>query len=110
MGLYSALAYTVSQRNTELGIRMALGATPPSLIRQIILDGMRVVVTGMVGGLGIALIAGRSIQRILLGVTMTDPVVVPATIATLLIAALAAYAVPAWRASRVDPAEALRAE
>jgi predicted permease len=110
MGLYSVLAYTVSQRTAELGIRMALGATPPSVIARVIIDGMRVVVVGITVGVGVALLAGRSIDRVLFGVTTADPLVLPATIATLVIAALIASAVPAWRASRVDPAEALRAE
>ncbi len=110
MGLYSVLAYAVSQRSTELGIRMALGATPFSVIRRVVLDGVRVVMVGIVAGVAIAMVAGRSIDSILLGVTTIDPRVLPATVATLLVAALVASAVPAWRASRVDPADALRAE
>jgi putative ABC transport system permease protein len=110
MGLYSALAYAVSQRRIELGVRLALGATPPSVMLRVILDGMRVVLAGMAIGLGVAFVGGRAINGALLGVTTTDSVVVPATIATFMIAALAASAVPAWRASRVDPAESLRAE
>jgi predicted permease len=109
MGLYSALAYSVSQRSAELGIRIALGATPLSVIIRVVLDGMRVVLVGIAAGIIIALAAGRSIDSILLGVTTIDPRVLPATIATLLAAALLASALPAWRASRVDPAEALRA-
>lgn len=110
MGLYSALAYTVSQRKSELGIRLALGATPPSVMLRVIFDGMRVVLAGIGIGLGAAFIGGRAINGVLLGVTTTDSLVVPLTIGTLLAAALAASAVPAWRASRVDPAESLRAE
>lgn len=110
LGLYSVLAYMVSQRSAEIGIRMALGATPPSVIASVITDGIRVVLIGVVAGLVVALAGGRWINAILFGVTTTDPLVLPLTIAVLLTAALVASAVPAWRASRVDPAEALRAE
>jgi predicted permease len=110
MGLYSALAYTVSQRSAELGIRMALGATPRAVIAGVMADGLRVVVAGIAVGVGFALLAGRGMNNVLFGVTTTDPMVLPVTVATLVIAAIVASAVPAWRASRVDPAEALRAE
>jgi ABC-type antimicrobial peptide transport system permease subunit len=109
LGLYSVLAYTVSQRSAEIGIRMALGDTPPSVIASVIADGMRVVLVGVAAGLAAALVAGRWINAVLFGVTTADPLVLPLTIAALLAAALLASAVPAWRASRVDPADALRA-
>jgi ABC-type antimicrobial peptide transport system permease subunit len=110
MGLYSVLAYAVSQRSAELGIRMALGATPPAVIVRVMVDGMRVVVAGIVAGVGLSLLAGRSINAVLLDVSTADPLVLPLTVLTLTAVALVASAVPAWRASRVDPAEALRAE
>jgi ABC-type antimicrobial peptide transport system permease subunit len=88
---------------------MALGDTPPSVIASVIADGMRVVLVGVAAGLAAALVAGRWINAVLFGVTTADPLVLPLTIAALLAAALLASAVPAWRASRVDPADALRA-
>jgi predicted permease len=110
MGLYSVLAYTVSQRSAELGLRMALGATPRHVIARVIFDGLIVVTAGLGAGLALALVAGRSIDAVLFGVTTADPLVIPLTVATLLSAALVASAIPAWRASRLDPAQALRAE
>jgi putative ABC transport system permease protein len=110
MGLYSVLAYTVSQRSAELGLRMALGASPGSLLRRVMADGMRVTTVGIIVGLAAALVAGRSINAVLFGVTTVDPVVAPIAVGTLLVAALAASAVPAWRASRVDPAQSLRGD
>jgi predicted permease len=110
MGLYSVLAYTVSQRVAELGLRMALGARAPSVVLGVVASGLRVTAVGIALGLGVAAAAGSAINPVLFGVKTTDPLVMPLVVLTLLGVALVASAIPAWRASRVDPAQVLRAE
>lgn len=108
IGLYGVMAYSVTQRRREIGLRMALGAARESVLGLILKQGMSLVVTGVLIGFGAALVMGRLLSRMLYGVSASDPVSVAAAALVLFIVALLACYLPAWRASRVDPLVALR--
>jgi predicted permease len=110
VGIYGVLAYSVSQRTREFGIRMALGAGAIGVVRSVAVRTLALTVGGVLIGVTGALAATRVLQRQLFDVTPTDPVTFAAVIALMVAAALVAAAVPAWRASRVDPTVVLRAE
>jgi putative ABC transport system permease protein len=107
-GIYGVIAYLVALRTREFGIRMALGADAGRVLRLVMRHGLWLTVLGLVGGLGLAVLATRVLRSVLYGIAATDPVTFVAMGALLAIAALAAYWVPAHRASRVDPSTALR--
>ncbi len=107
IGLYGILAYSVTRRRREIGLRMALGAGQNSVLGLILRQGMSLVLTGVVLGLAAALLIGRLLSRMLFGISAGDPVsVLSAAAVLLLIAAFACY-LPARSASRVDPMTAL---
>lgn len=110
VGLYGVMAYVVSLRTRELAVRMALGATPASVIRMLTKQGVTVTAFGVVGGLVLFVAAARVLRSMLFGVAATDPVTLAS--ASLLLVAIAAFAswLPARRTSQVDPADVLRAE
>jgi predicted permease len=110
VGLYSVLAYAVRGRTQELGIRLALGAAPRSLVRLIVRDGVRLVGIGLVLGLLAALATGGALRALLYGVAPTDPVTIGVSAVVMLGTAVFASLLPARRAARVDPIKALRAE
>ena len=110
LGIYGVLAYFVSQRSRELGIRLALGARPAELFRMVIGQGMRPVVAGACLGLVGAVAITTLMQSLLFGVTAVDPAAYVVATAVLGAVAVAACAVPARRATRVDPLVALREE
>jgi putative ABC transport system permease protein len=110
LGIYGVLAYFVSQRSRELGIRLALGAKPQALFRMVVRQGMRPVAVGAAIGLAGAVAFARLMQSLLFGVAALDPAAYAVAIVTLAAIALAACAVPAMRATRVDPLVALRDE
>jgi predicted permease len=110
IGLYGVLAYTVAQRTREIGLRMALGATPAGVRRMVLSQtGLMAVVGGAVG-LGLAALAGHYAQSLLYELTAYDPAVFAGSAVALGLIALVAGLVPALRASRIDPMRALRYE
>ena len=110
VGLYGVIAYSVAQRTTEIGVRVALGATPSSVMRGILRDTLTLTAAGVAIGIPAALAAGRLLISFLYGMTPGDPVTFAAATVMLLAAAVTAAALPARRAARVDPALALRAD
>jgi putative ABC transport system permease protein len=110
VGLYGVLSYLVTQRMTELGIRIALGAQREQVLRLMLIDGLRPALIGLGIGLAASAAATRVIQSMLYGTQPLDPAVFAAVAVTLLLVAAAACMVPAWRASRLDPMQALRTE
>jgi len=110
IGLYGTVSYLVAHRQREFGIRMALGADAGSILRLIMRDVFSVVAVGVVGGLGISLIATRVLQQILFGLGPRDPVTMIAAVSLLSLVALIAGYVPGRRATKVDPMVALRHE
>ncbi len=110
IGLYSVLAYTVTQRTGEIGIRMALGAEKGQVITLILSQGMKLVVIGLIIGLGTAAGLGRFIRSQLYQIEPLDPMVFGGVTVLFLLVALFACFLPSWRASRVDPLVALRTE
>jgi predicted permease len=109
-GIYGVIAYSVSQRTQEIGVRMALGATAGDVVRLVLRQALRPVMMGAAIGVGAALAASRVLTSQLFGVSRTDPLTIGAVVATLIGVALAASAVPARRAAAVDPARALQSE
>jgi putative ABC transport system permease protein len=109
-GLYGLMAYAVTQRRREIGVRMALGAERGDVLRLVLTRALRIVVAGLIVGLAGAVGVTRVLQRFLFGVTPTDPIAF--TIVTLLLMAVGLMAawLPARRATRIDPCAALRAE
>jgi putative ABC transport system permease protein len=110
IGLYGVMSYSVAQRTNEIGIRMALGAQTRDVIALIVKQGVRMVLIGLALGLFGALILTRLLSKLLFGVTTKDPTTFIAISALLSFVALLACYVPAWRATKVDPLEALRCE
>ncbi len=110
IGLYGVLAYTVSQRTREFGLRMALGATPANVQRLVLRQVMWMTLIGGAIGLGLAIGAGYIARALLFEMGSRDPVVLATSAVTLALVALAAGFVPAVRASHVDPMQALRWE
>jgi predicted permease len=110
VGLYGVLSYLVTQRLTEIGIRIALGARREQVLRLMLLDGLRPAVIGLAIGLVAGAGATQLIRSVLYGTRPLDPMVFAAVSATLLAVSGLACIVPAWRASRLDPMQALRTE
>ena len=110
VGLYGVLSYLVTQRSAEIGIRIALGAQRPEVLRVVLFDGLRPVILGAAVGLAGAAAVGSLIRSMLYGASPYDPLVIAGMVGCLLLTAVVACVVPAWRASRVDPMQALRSE
>jgi hypothetical protein len=110
LGIYGLLAYAVTVRTREIGVRMALGATRQGIVRMIAREGVLVVVVGVLIGISCALALATLIHARLYGVTPTDPRTIVGSAALFIIVAIAAAALPAWRASRIEPLDALRHE
>ena len=109
-GVFSVMAYSVSQRTREIGMRVALGARPQDVLTMILSQGLRPILVGLVVGLLGSLAVTRTIASLLFGVTATDPLTFVAVALLLLLAALLACYIPARRAAKVDPMVALRYE
>jgi ABC-type antimicrobial peptide transport system permease subunit len=110
VGLYSVLAYLVTQRTREIGIRMALGAQHKDILRLVIGHGGRLTVAGLALGVIAALFFTRLLSSLLFGVTAKDPLTFAGVVTVMALVALAACYVPAHRAMRVEPTVALRDE
>jgi len=110
VGVYGVVAYVVSQGTREIGIRMALGATPRRVLTMVLRSGVTVAAIGLAAGLAVAVLAARLMSSLLFGVTPFDLVTFGTIAAVLLTVALIAVAIPAHRASRVNPLESLRSE
>jgi putative ABC transport system permease protein len=109
-GIYGVIAYFVSQRTQEIGVRMALGATPGSVVRLILSQSLRPVAVGAAIGVVAALAASRVLTAQLFGVSRTDPLTIAAVVAVLVAVALIASVVPARRAASIEPTRALQAD
>ena len=109
-GVFGVMAYSVSRRTREIGVRVALGASSRDVLNMIMGQGMRTIIIGVAIGLAGSLLLTRSLQSLLFGVTATDPLTFAAVISLLVAAALLACYIPARRATKVDPMVALRYE
>jgi len=110
IGLYGVMSYAISRRTSEIGIRMALGASKAGVIWMVLRETLWLVATGVAIGLPCAMISGRWITSRLFGLTAADPVSIAAAIAIILGATMLAGYVPARRAARTDPMQALRCD
>ena len=110
VGIYSVVAYLVGQRRGEIGVRLALGASNADILRLVTLDGLRPVTAGLAIGVAGVAALGRLLATQLYGVSALDPTVLATAVSTLGAVALIACLVPARRATRIDPAIALRAD
>ena len=110
IGLYGVIAYSVARRTREIGIRMALGARRSTVVGLVMRQGLGIAAVGLIVGSVLALGAARAVAGALYGVSFVDPIAWGASIATLFVVTALANAVPARRASQVDPSIALRSE
>jgi ABC-type antimicrobial peptide transport system permease subunit len=110
LGLYGLLAYTVTQRSREIGLRMALGASASRVVGMVVLRGVLLSAAGLVLGIASAWALARTMSKLLFGVAATDPATYAAVAGMLSLIAAAACWIPARRAVRIDPISVLREE
>ena len=114
IGLYGVIAYSVARRTREIGLRVALGARPGSVVGLVMRQGLLVAAAGLIVGCAatavLVILGARMIAGVLYGVSAGDPLSWLGAAVLLLVVSAIANLVPAWRASRVDPSEALRSE
>jgi ABC-type antimicrobial peptide transport system permease subunit len=108
VGLYGVMSYSVAQSTRELGLRMALGADARNLLRLVISRGLRLTTGGVIFGAIAALALTRLLGQLLYNVSPRDPLVFGAALVTMTVITISACLLPAWRASRTDPARVLR--
>jgi ABC-type antimicrobial peptide transport system permease subunit len=108
VGLYGVLAYSVSQRTREIGVRIALGAQSSSILKLVLWRGLKLVIIGSVAGMTLALVLIRFIESILYGISGDDPITLALAILVLGVVAVLACLLPALRAARVSPITALK--
>jgi len=110
VGIYSVLSYTVRRRVREIGIRVALGASNNDVIRMVLTDGLKPILLGVALGLAAALALSRVMASLIFGVRATDPLTFAAVALLLLVVGIFATIIPAYRATRIEPARILREE
>ncbi len=110
VGLYSIMAYSVTARSREMGVRIALGARPSQVRRLVVVQGLGLLAGGLALGLPAAILGARLLRALLYGISPTDPATIAAVAGLLVLVAVAAAYVPARRATRVDPVVALRGD
>jgi putative ABC transport system permease protein len=110
VGLYGMLSYVVSLRRKEIGLRLALGAARPGIVRQFLVQAIRVVLLACVGGLALSFASARLLAGMLYGVSASDPATLSTVVALVLVVAILAALVPALRAARLEPMQVLREE
>jgi predicted permease len=110
IGIYGMVSYAVSQRTYEIGLRMAIGASTSSVVSMILGQSLRVILSGVAGGLIVAFFVTRSLSSLLYGVAAADPLVFAGASLFLIFVAVVASSIPAWRVARIDPTRTLRAE
>jgi len=110
VGIYSVLSYIVRGRNREIGIRTALGAGTGDVLKMVVAEGMTPTLVGIAAGAAAALASAKLVQKLVFGVSASDPLMLAVVSVTLALVALLASLIPAYRASRVEPLTALRAE
>jgi putative ABC transport system permease protein len=110
IGIYGVIAYSVQQRTRELGVRLALGAPAGRILRLVVTEVFSLALAGLIIGLGVALLLSRSMTTMLYGVSATDPPTFAAIAVVAIFTAVLASLIPALRAIRIDPVQALRSE
>ena len=110
LGQYAVLAFAMKRRTREFGLRMALGASAHQILGSVVGEGLRLTVAGLAIGFALSLLAARALRSVLFGVSPTDPATYTGVVVVLAAASLMACWLPARRASRVDPMQALREE
>ncbi|HWW82118.1 MAG TPA: FtsX-like permease family protein [Vicinamibacterales bacterium] len=110
LGVYGVLSYLITQRNRELGVRIALGATRFDVQQLVLGDAARLVGVGLILGVGAASGSGRLLKGMLFGITATDPTTYLTVVCAIGVTAFVACEIPALRATRMDPVQALRSE
>src|SRR5262249_12463795 len=109
-GIYSLVSYSVASRTREIGVRIALGAEPSSVLRMLVGEGITLAAIGLAAGAAATLLLSGTLQSLLFEVSPLDPLVLAGTAAAVLAISAVASFVPAWRVMRVDPTVALRTE
>ncbi len=110
IGLYGLMAYSVAQRIYEISVRMAIGARASGVVKMVFSQSLRITLTGIASGALISFFALNVVSSMLFNVKALDPVVYATVMVTVLLVAIAASSIPAFRAARIDPIRTLRAE
>jgi putative ABC transport system permease protein len=110
VGLYGVISQAVVQRTQEIGIRLAIGAMPGDVQRMVVGRGLMLAVTGVAFGICGSLVLSRLLAAVLYGITATNPLMLAAVSAIMLVVAVLASWLPAYRATRIDPVQTLRHE
>ena len=110
IGIYSVLSYSVKRRVSEIGIRLALGARVPDVLRLVVVEALKPTLLGLAIGVAIALVFGRVMSSLIFDVKPGDPITFAIVVTLLAVVSVLASAIPAYRAARVDPNVALRYE
>jgi putative ABC transport system permease protein len=110
VGIYGVMAYLVSQRTREIGVRMALGADRPRILRAVLADGGKLAAVGLAAGIALSLLGTQALRSVLFDVSSTDPTTFAVVAGGMLAVAVLACAIPAYRAAHVDPLTAIRVE